>query len=165
MRKPFLRQELERQRIAVAGLKNPLHWHVSNSSFPLGHACLDDPLGRLVRQRLELERLPRLDRTVGSQRAGRGRGAQLVGSGGQNEQQPCTRQLPRHDVQNGDRGVVSGVDVVHHQGERAFLRGSLHRLEERVRQPQRHDLGRPLHRLGDAREYGEDLRRDAGQLA
>ena len=75
------------------------------------------------------------------------------------------RKLARDDVQDGRAGVVGGVNVIHHQHQRTLLRPRLHRLEERVGEPQRNDLRRPLHGLGYAGKRTEDLGRDARQLA
>ncbi len=165
VRQPFLREKLERQRIAVARLKDARHRHVRDPSPCLRDPRSDQPLGRLARQRLELHRLERLDLAVGHQRARTGDHPQLVGSRRENHQESRTRQLAGHDVENRDRGVVGSVDVVHHEDQRTFFRSGLDRLEEAVSETQRNDLGRPFHGLRHAGEHGENLRRDARQFA
>ena len=165
MRQPFLRQELERQGIPVACLKDARHGHVRDPGIRLGDPRPDQPLGRLGRQRLELQRLEPLHRAVRHQRARACGRPQLVGPRRQNQQESRTPELARHDVEDRDRCIIGRMDIVHDEHQGALLGRRLEGFEERVRQSERNDLRRPLHRLGDTGERGEDLGRHACQLA
>jgi len=57
------------------------------------------------------------------------------------------------------------MNIIYDQHQRALLRSRLHCLQERIRQPQRNHLRRPLDGLRHSRERREDLRRHTRQLA
>ena len=173
MRNPLFREQLERQRVAIARLEDARRGNLAAPAPnpapvpPAPNACgnrPDEPLGRVRAQRLELQPLKCPDRMVGDERARRHR-AQLVRAAGENEQHPALRQLARHHVHDRHAGVVRRMQVVGHQHHRTLLRRRLERLEHRVRQPQRDHLGRPLQRPRHPRERLQDLRRHPCQLA
>ena len=68
-------------------------------------------------------------------------------------------------MQDARRRIVRRVNVVHDEQQRAFFGRRCDRLQERVGQSQRGNIGRPVHRLRHARKRLKDLGADPRQLA
>src|SRR6266550_6182620 len=64
-----------------------------------------------------------------------------------------------------DARIVCRMYIIYDYHHRAIRRRCRHCLEKRIRNPQRHQLRRPLHRLRHARKRLENLRADPRQLA
>ena len=65
MRQPLFREQLERQRVAVARQQDPRHRHVRDAAIRFRHQRRHELLGRGRRERLQLERPHRVDARVG----------------------------------------------------------------------------------------------------
>src|SRR3989454_4961581 len=68
-------------------------------------------------------------------------------------------------MQDGGGRTIRRVNVVHDEQQGALSCRRRDRLQEGVRQPQRGDFRRPIHRLRDARKGLKYLRIDPGELA
>ena len=80
---------------------------------------------------------------------------------GADDQDPAVGELAGHELQQQQRGLVGGVQVVEHEHERLRRRGALQERGERVEEPEARALGLDG---GDGRQVGQDRAQLGQQL-